>query len=150
MAFDGNIRTGYPMVSHSYSFELKSDLSELETLCQHLNKFGQITGLSLTCATDINVCIDELFTNIVSYGFADDQEHIIRFTINLDKNVLTIEIEDDGVPFNPLKKKDPEFPADLMDARIGGLGIHIVKKLMDDIDYKRKRGWNSLTMRKHL
>jgi anti-sigma regulatory factor (Ser/Thr protein kinase) len=138
------------MVSHSYSFELKSDLSELETLCQHLNKFGQITGLSLTCATDINVCIDELFTNIVSYGFADDQEHIIRFTINLDKNVLTIEIEDDGVPFNPLKKKDPEFPADLMDARIGGLGIHIVKKLMDDIHYKRKRGWNSLTMRKHL
>ena len=138
------------MVSHSYSFELKSDLSELETLCLHLNKFGRITGLSLTCATDINICLDELFTNIVSYGFADDQEHIIRFTINLDNNVLTIKIEDDGVPFDPLKKKDPEFPADLMDARIGGLGIHIVKKLMDDIHYKRKRGWNSLTMRKHL
>ena len=138
------------MVSHSYSFELKSDLSELEILCQHLNKFGQITGLSLTCATDINVCLDELFTNIVSYGFADEQEHIIRFTINLDKNVLTIKIEDDGVPFNPLKKKEPEIPADLMDARIGGLGIHIVKKLMDDIHYKRERGWNSLTMKKKL
>ena len=138
------------MVLHSYSFELKSDLSKLETLCQHLNKFGQLTGLSLTCATDINICLDELFTNIVSYGFADDQEHIIRFTINLDNNVLTIKIEDDGVPFNPLKKKDPEFPADLMDARIGGLGIHIVRKLMDDIHYKRKRGWNSLTMKKNL
>ena len=138
------------MVSHSYSFELKSDLSELETLCQHLIKFGQITGLSLTCATDINICLDELFTNIVSYGFADDQEHIIRFTINLDNNVLIIKIEDDGVPFNPLKKKDPEFPDDLMDARIGGLGIHIVRKLMDEIHYKRKRGWNSLTMKKNL
>jgi anti-sigma regulatory factor (Ser/Thr protein kinase) len=68
----------------------------------------------------------------------------------LDKNVLTIKIEDDGVPFNPLKKKDPEFPADLMDTRIGGLGIHIVRKLMDDIHYKRKRGWNSLKMIKHL
>ena len=138
------------MVSHSYSFELKSDLSELETLRQQLNKFGQITGLSQTCTTDINICLDELFTNIVSYGFADDQEHIIRFTINLDNKVLIFEIEDDGVAFNPLKKKDPEVPADLMDARIGGLGIHIVRKLMDDIHYQRKRGWNSLTVKKYL
>ena len=138
------------MHSHEYSFELRNDLSELETLSQHLNKFGQITGLSQTCATNINICLDELFTNIVSYGFADDQEHIIRFTINLDNHVLTIKIEDDGVPFNPLKKKDPEIPADLMDARIGGLGIHIVRKLMDEIHYIRKRGRNSFTMKKYL
>jgi anti-sigma regulatory factor (Ser/Thr protein kinase) len=150
IVFDGKNRTACPMESHTYSFELKSDLSELETLCQHLKKFGQVTGLSQTCATDINICLDELFTNIVSYGFDDDQEHKIRFTINLDNNVLIFKIEDDGVPFNPLKKKDPEFPADIMDARIGGLGIHIVRKLMDDIRYQRKRGRNSLTMKKHL
>ena len=138
------------MVSHSYSFELKNDLSELETLCQHLNKFGQISGLSEACITDVNICLDELFTNTISYGFKDDLEHIVRFTINLDNKVLTLTIEDDGIPFNPLKKKDPEIPADLMDARIGGLGIHIVRKLMDDIRYKRKRGWNSLTMIKNL
>ncbi len=60
------------MVSHKNSFELKSDLSELETLCQHLNKFGHVTGLSEACITDINICLDELFTNIVSYGITDD------------------------------------------------------------------------------
>ena len=128
------------MLSRKYSFELKSDLAELETLCQHLNKFGQVTGLSQAYITDINICLDELFTNIISYGFADDLEHIIRFTLNLDNNVLTLNIEDDGVPFNPLEKKDPEIPADLIDVRIGGLGIHIIRKLMDDIRYQRKRG----------
>ncbi len=138
------------MVSHKYSFELKSDLSELKALCQHLNKLGQVTGLSEACITDINICLDELFTNIVSYGFEDDLEHIIRFTINLDNNVLTLNIEDDGIPFNPLEKKDPEIPADLIDVRIGGLGIHIVRKLMDDIRYKRKRGKNKLTMKKFI
>ena len=138
------------MKSHNYSFELKSDLGELETLCQHLNQFGQATGLSEACITDVNVCLDELFTNIVSYGFADVREHMIRFTLNLDNNVLIFNIEDDGVPLNPLQKKDPEIPADLIDVRIGGLGIHIVKKLMDDIRYKRKRGRNSLTMKKNL
>ncbi len=138
------------MVSHKYSFELKSDLSELKALCQHLNKLGQVTGLSEACITDINICLDELFTNIVSYGFEDDLEHIIRFTINLDNNVLTLNIEDDGIPFNPLEKKDPEIPDDLIDVRIGGLGIHIVRKLMDDISYKRKRGKNKLTMKKFI
>jgi anti-sigma regulatory factor (Ser/Thr protein kinase) len=138
------------MVSHKNSFELKNDLSELETLCQHLNKFGHVSGLSEACITDINICLDELFTNIVSYGFTDDLEHMIRFTINVDNNVLTLTIEDEGIAFNPLEKKDPEIPADLIDVRIGGLGIHIVRKLMDDIRYKRERGKNKLTMKKFI
>jgi anti-sigma regulatory factor (Ser/Thr protein kinase) len=138
------------MESHKYSFELKNDLSELEDLCQHLNKFGQAVGLSEACITDVNICLDELFTNVVSYGFEDNLEHLIQFTMNLDNQVLTLSIEDEGIPFNPLEKKDPEVPADLIDIRIGGLGIHIVKKLMDDIRYQRKQGKNKLTMKKNV
>ena len=138
------------MVSHKYSFELKSNLSELETLCQHLNKFGQASGLSEACITDINICLDELFTNIVSYGFSDDLEHIIQLTMNLDDRVLTVNIEDEGIAFNPLEKEEPEIPDDLIDVRIGGLGIHIVTKLMDDIRYVRKRGRNKVTLRKFI
>jgi serine/threonine-protein kinase RsbW len=70
--------------------------------------------------------------------------------MDLDNQVLTLSIEDEGVPFNPLEKKDPEVPADLIDVRIGGLGIHIVRKLMDDIRYKRKQGKNKLTMKKSI
>jgi len=138
------------MESHKYSFELKSDLSELKILNQHLNQFGQISGLSEACITDVNICLDELFTNITSYGFVDDLEHSIRFTIILDDKVLTLTIEDDGIHFNPLEKKDPEIPADLIDVKIGGLGIHIVKKLMDDICYERKQGKNKLTLKKSI
>jgi anti-sigma regulatory factor (Ser/Thr protein kinase) len=94
--------------------------------------------------------LDELFTNTVSYGFEDDLEHLINFTLKLDNHELTLIIEDEGIPFNPLEKKDPEVPADLLDVRIGGLGIHIVRKLMDDIRYKRKHGKNKLTMKKSI
>jgi anti-sigma regulatory factor (Ser/Thr protein kinase) len=138
------------MESHKYSFELKSDLSELETVFKHLNKFGQATGLTEACVTDINICLDELFTNIVSYGFGDDLEHIVRVALNLDEHALTLKIEDDGIPFNPLEKKDPQIPDDLIDVRIGGLGIHIVRKLMDDIYYERKHGKNELTLIKFI
>ena len=138
------------MQAHEYSFELKNDLSELETLCQLLNTFGQDAGLSEACITDINICLDELFTNIVFYGFKDDQEHFTRFTMNLNDNVLTVSIEDEGIPFNPLEKENTEIPDDLKDVRIGGLGIHIVRKLMDDIHYERKQRKNKVTLRKFI
>ena len=138
------------MKSHQYSFELKNDLSELETLCQHFNKFGQDTGLSEACLTDINICLDELFTNIVCYGFKDKLEHLTLFLLQLSKDVLTVVIEDEGVAFNPLEKKDPEIPDDLKDVRIGGLGIHIVRKLMDELHYERKDSRNKLTLKKRV
>ncbi|MGD9056727.1 MAG: ATP-binding protein [Desulfobacterales bacterium] len=136
------------MPSQQYSFELKNDLSELKTLCQHLNNFGQACGLSEACVTDINICLDELFTNIVCYGFKDSREHITRFEMSLEHNELTLVIEDEGIPFNPLEKEEPEIPEDLIDVRIGGLGIHIVRKLMDDLHYEIKNGKNMLTLKR--
>jgi serine/threonine-protein kinase RsbW len=61
-----------------------------------------------------------------------------------------LNIEDDGIPFNPLEKKDPEIPAELIDVKIGGLGINIVRKLMDDIRYERKQDKNRLMLKKFI
>jgi anti-sigma regulatory factor (Ser/Thr protein kinase) len=138
------------MKSHPYSFELKNDLSELETLNRHLTQFRQSTSLSEAFITDVNICLDELFTNIVCYGFKDKLEHITQFYLHLNDNELTVIIEDEGVAFNPLEKKDPEIPDDLKDVKIGGLGIHIVRKLTDDIHYQRKDGKNKLTLKKRV
>ena len=140
------------MLKYNYSFELKRTLSELETLCEHLINFGQITGLSKDCITEMNICLDEAFTNIVSYGFTDDMEHLIKFTIDRDNDVLILRVEDDGIPFNPLaqKDKDPEIATDLLNIKVGGLGIHIIKKLMDDICYRRNQGKNKLILKKFL
>ena len=136
------------MKTQNYSFELNSKLSELKALNQHLIAFGGNIGLSETIIPEINICLDELFTNIVLYGFKDDLEHKIKFTMGVDDNILTVSIEDDGMPFNPLEKKAVELPADVTSAKIGGLGIHITRELMDNICYERKRGKNKLTINK--
>jgi anti-sigma regulatory factor (Ser/Thr protein kinase) len=136
------------MAIQKYKFELKNDLSELKNLNRHLNDWGRDTGLQTNSILRINICLDELFTNIVSYGFDDDLEHIIKFTVNVDDDLLVINIEDDGIPFNPVKKLDPDFPANVESANIGGLGIHIIRKLIDNISYERKQGKNKLTMKK--
>jgi len=137
------------MAAQEYKFELKNDLSELKVLNQHLNNWAEDTNLTPNSILRINICLDELFTNIVSYGFEDDLEHKIKFTLNADKVLLTINIEDDGIPFNPLEKIDPDFPDNVESAIIGGLGIHIIKKLMDNVHYERKLG-NKLTMKKNI
>ena len=115
-----------------------------------MENWGGEIKLSANSILRINVCLDELFTNIVSYGFDDDLEHIIFFTLGGDNNSVAINIEDDGIPFNPLERIAPDFPENVESADIGGLGIHIIRKLMDNVSYERKQGKNKLTMRKNI
>jgi anti-sigma regulatory factor (Ser/Thr protein kinase) len=134
----------------TYSFGLKNDLSELTVLRQQVENFGQLAELSQNCLFEVILCLDELFTNIVSYGFDDDRHHLIQFTLQLDNDVLILDVEDGGIPFNPLSKQESGIPIDPKNIKIGGLGIYIVKKLTNDICYQRDRGKNHLTLRKTI
>ena len=138
------------MPKKKYSFKLKSNLSELDKLCEHLDSFGQLMGLSKKCIFEINLALDELFTNIISYGFPDDDEHVIEVTITPQNETLCMCIEDDGVPFNPVEAKKPDLECTVDDCKIGGLGIHLIRNLMDDICYERCGKKNKLTLKKNI
>jgi serine/threonine-protein kinase RsbW len=138
------------MAKKEYSFELRSSLSELDNLCQNLEDFGRKIGLPKKLIFEINLALDELFTNIISYGFKDDEEHVIRVTITPRKEELCLCIEDDGIAFNPIEFDTPDVACSVENCRIGGLGIHIIKKLMDEICYQRCDDKNVLTLKKLL
>ena len=136
------------MTNRDYCFELKSQLSELKTLCRHLEDCGNMMQLPQKCLFEVNLGLDELFTNIISYGFEDEADHQIKFTLAKTEETLVVKVEDDGTPFNPLEAADPELSRDLDTIDIGGLGIHLVKKMMDDINYQRVEGRNKLILKK--
>lgn len=138
------------MAQKKHIIKLKSDLSELNTLCQSLENYGQNFGLSKKCIFEINLALDELFTNIISYGFEDDLEHLIQVSISRQNDTLFLCVEDDGVPFNPMEANQPNLPCDIEQCKIGGLGIHLIKKLMNKICYERCKGKNKLTMEKSI
>jgi anti-sigma regulatory factor (Ser/Thr protein kinase) len=138
------------MAKNTYSFELKSDLSELDRLCQNLETFGQKFGLSKKLIFEINLALDELFTNIISYGFQDDKEHVVRITLTPENDQLCLCIEDDGKPFNPIEFDSPDVSCSVEKCKIGGLGIHIMKKLMDEICYERCDDKNVLNLKKKI
>jgi anti-sigma regulatory factor (Ser/Thr protein kinase) len=134
----------------SVSFELRNHLSELATLCEKMERVGQALNLSRRCLFEMNLALDELFTNILSYGFQDQSEHFIRVHISVDHDVLTVVLEDDGIAFNPVERIPPEIPCTVDECKVGGLGIHLVKNLMDEIVYERRAGTNVLTLKKTI
>ena len=131
---------------------LKNDLGELERVSTQLDAFGRQHGLSNAALFELHLALDELLTNVVSYGYADNAEHeiVVRLTIAPPDGGRCIEvtIEDDARPFNPLEALAPDVDAPVAERPIGGLGIYLVRRVMDDLEYRRERGKNVLVMRK--
>lgn len=96
----------------------------------------------------VMLALDELLTNIISYGYCDAGEHTIHLTLSMQLHGVNIVLIDDGRPFNPLDAPSPDTAAPLEDRRIGGLGIHFVRKTMDAAAYERRDGNNILHLYK--
>jgi len=131
-----------------FAFELTNRSSELATLCERLEGIGATLRLSRRSIFEINLAMDEIFTNIISYGYADQAEHAVRVCVSADGDRLTVVVEDDGVPFNPVERPTPQAPDNVESCKIGGLGIHLVKNLVDELSYSRCGGKNILTLKK--
>ena len=128
--------------------KLHNKLAELRRFNQTLMEFGQHHGLASTVVHDLNLALEEILTNIISYGYTDGQEHEIRVRLSVRPGEVKAEVEDDGQSFNPLAAPEPHTAKALEERTIGGLGIHLVRTLMDGLEYKRQADRNILTIRK--
>ncbi|MDO4798320.1 MAG: SpoIIE family protein phosphatase [Coriobacteriales bacterium] len=106
------------------------------------------------CPADIkhkvDVAIEELFVNVCRYAYADqDEPGMVRvsYTYTASPSTISVELVDQGVPFNPVTREDPTVPSNIQEAKIGGLGIFMVKKTMDDLSYRYLSGNNIVTFR---
>ncbi len=99
----------------------------------------------------IEVCVEEIFVNIASYAYYPDTgEAVIDCDVDKSASEVTVVFKDEGTPFNPLAKKDADISPDALLGREGGLGILMVKKMMDYVSYEYKDGKNILLIRKKI
>jgi sigma-B regulation protein RsbU (phosphoserine phosphatase) len=112
--------------------------------------FADKHNIPTPIAMKFNLALEEIFNNVISYGYRDEDKHEIQIRIELVNNRLTVTIEDDGVPFNPLSAKTPDTRSSLEEREIGGLGIHLVRNFVDNISYDRRIDKNILTLVKQL
>lgn len=135
---------------HQTEITLRNDLSEIEGLIDRVQEFLSAHAVPEGVATKVAMILEELFTNSVSYGFRDDDDHDVRITLKIDSGSMSIGYEDDGVPYDPFARDDPDLDAPVEDRKVGGLGIYLTKVIMDHVSYARVGDRNKILMVKRF
>ena len=136
-------------MSQKASITIANRRVEIERAAELIETFGSSHGLSAEVIFKLNLALDEVVTNIIAYAFDDETDRQIDITVTLDDEIISIRVEDDGLAFNPLDAPVPDLKLGIDDRPIGGLGVHIVRSVMDALEYHRESGRNIFIMRKN-
>jgi serine/threonine-protein kinase RsbW len=127
-----------------------AEATQLAVLTQFLRDFWAEERLPPEHALSFELALEEIFVNVVTHGATDGKVPKAEVTLLLCDGDLSMTLEDDGPQFDPLARPSPDVTAELSDRPVGGLGIFLVRKLMDTVSYERVATRNRLMMRKRL
>ena len=127
-----------------------NNIDQLPTLAEQIEQIADEWELDPMLAMNMNLVIEEAITNVIFYAFNDQENHQIDIDFNLNDSILKLVITDDGTPFDPTQKGDPDTTLSVEDRQIGGLGIFLIRKIMNEVKYKRKNNKNILTLTKSI
>ena len=130
---------------------INSTLENIQTVTDFVDGQLEELGCSMKAQMQIDIAIDELFGNIVHYAYNPEVGPVtVRVEVTEDPLAVSITFIDNGVPYDPLAKTDPDVTLSAEEREIGGLGIFMVKKSMDEISYEYRSGQNILTIKKNM
>jgi len=137
-------------VSQQITLELMANMAALEEADRALDAFAARMAWSETALFQVRLVLEEIMMNVISYGSDGVTTPHVRLHLSQQDTALAMEIADDGVAFDPLQAPAPDLDADIDDRPIGGLGVFLVRELMDSVTYRREAGWNRLSVTKIL
>ena len=136
-------------MSERVTFTVETKPEQLEEITSQVEELAERENWPADLTFKINLVLEEVGLNIMNHGY-ESGLHEIEITMISEDNALTLEIADDGKPFDPLNDAPlPDVDAAMEDRQIGGLGIHLVRTMMDDLCYRREQGKNRLTLVAH-
>jgi anti-sigma regulatory factor (Ser/Thr protein kinase) len=129
---------------------INNSVSEINLVHQKFEAFAKNILNDKSVVQKMCVVIDEVLTNIIRHGYSDQKMHQINITLSIENKQLTMSFSDDGRAFNPLFFDLPDTTSDANVRPEGGLGIHLMKSLVDDIVYQRNGQFNHLLLKKNV
>ena len=130
---------------------LAAKLENIPVVTEFIEGELEAVGCPMKAQLQIDVAIDEVFTNIASYAYeTGDGSAVVRFEFDEDTRIVCITFIDNGVPFDPLSMEEPDVTLPAEKRQVGGLGIFLVRKTMDDVKYEYRDGRNVLSIYKKI
>ena len=129
---------------------IKNKVTELEKVAQFIEEIGEELGLSMELQMNLNLVMEEMVTNVIFYAYPQDEEADIELLAKSDGKELTFVLSDQGKEFDPTAKEDNDLSVNPAERELGGMGIFIVKNIMNKVTYQRLEGKNLLTMTKGI
>ena len=132
------------------SLILPNDIETIPQLNEFIDLVAEEVGLDMSLTMSLNLAMEEAVVNVMDYAYPDGQKGNVDIEVTADQEWMTFVITDTGIAFDPTTKEDADTTLSAEERPIGGLGIFLVRQLMDDINYKREGNKNVLTLRKKL
>jgi anti-anti-sigma factor len=126
---------------------LANRIADIAPLAVRIEEFLRSFGVPGETIFRISLAIEELLTNIISYGYGDARRHLIQVTVSVTDGAVVVLIEDDGAAFDPFARAPVDTAAGIDERSPGGLGIHLVKQMISEVAYRRIDGRNRMTLR---
>lgn len=137
-----------PSAAQLSSLRLPAELGQLPVFLDHVRQTTQITGLAEAQGTRLELAVEEALVNVFNYAYArQPNPGAVTCRVGVEADGLTVEIVDEGPPFDPLARPDPDTALTLEQRQPGGLGIFMIRQLTDEVSYRREEGQNVLTIR---
>ena len=131
------------------SLTLKNDVQEVDNIVPVVQSACESVGFDELTTVQMNLAVEECVVNVVDYAYPEDTQGDIMVDVEANEGCLSFSVSDQGVAFDPTKKGDVDTTLPAEERQIGGLGIFLIKSIMDDVSYERSEGRNVLTMKKY-
>lgn len=129
---------------------IRADLHEVGAVATALDAYAVAEGVSDEVRRALLVVLDDLLMNVVTHGMAGRADGQVAIAVTVADPWIELVIRDDGAPFDPLMRAAPDVTRSVDARGIGGLGIHLVRRLMDEVSYRRVGTENVITLRKRM
>ena len=139
-----------PELKRRQSIVLPNDVQEVTKLAAFVDEFCEAIGADMSMTMSLNLALEEAVVNVMSYAYPKDSKGEVTIHAEFKNDVLTFVVIDNGIPFDPTKTQDADTTLSAEERPIGGLGIHLVRTIMDTIAYEYVNGQNVLTISKKL
>ena len=135
-------------MSAENTLTLTNNIQELDRLEPFLNNFFERNNLDFSLLPNVNLALEEALANVIMYAYPEGTQGEVTLSTKVLDDVICLEISDKGIPFNPLQQQEANLNVSLEERQIGGLGIHLIKEILDSMEYAHEEGRNVLRMRK--